>query len=1213
MDTSRLERFAKYARRYLMEQVEKKLIQVLIYTDGKASEQRRVSPSQVNALEAEIERVCGIQIAAGTEKLDTKPLQPLIEQVAYIWFNRFCALRYMDVSGFNIVNVVSPLPGRFQPEILEDAKAGHIDERLVPSQYRNRVFDLLSGKEAHPDPQSEAYRILFRAVCNHYADIMPFLFEQIEDWKELLMPDDLLSGNSILSYTREAMVPGVSKSVEVIGWLYQYYISEKKDEVFASVKKRKRIQSKDIPAVTQLFTPHWIVKYMVQNSLGRLWLESHPASSLKDKMEYYVPAETDSPQAEAGESIKIHSPEDIKFCDPCCGSGHILTYAFDLLFDIYSEEGYDPIAIPRLIIENNLFGIEIDERASELAAFALAMKAREKDRQWFSRGINPQICLLKNIHFSPEELEPYLDRTGPDIFSYNFERMFSQFEDAKTFGSLIVPFEQDLEEVHKLLNAKDYGGDVFLAPTHKKMLKLVEQADFLSTKYQVVVTNPPYLGTSGFGKEKDKWFRQLYPNSRRDFFAMFMERCLSLSLKKGFVGMINMQSWMFLSSYEKLRKHLIQSCEFITMAHLGPHAFDSIGGAVVSTTSFIIKNKKPDLKQGIYIRLVEGNSEEEKRNLFLEAISNPGSSILYRYSSSSFSKIYGSPFAYWIKLPKIRHAKNLGRVYISGGRMKSHGNEKYVRCFWEINKDHDRWVLYCNGGDNRKYYGNETEVLDWSKEAQNHYKQFGGMVNRKFLFKAGITWSLVGMSRVGFRIKNISSLYSSGSPTIYTEDLSFSYETLGFLNSPISDYYLRALNPTLNTTVSDVLKIPYADVSSPKTAMRVRFCIEISLWDWDSYETSWDFQQLPLLGLRCEGLGVREAYAKLREEWIENTLKMQDMEEENNRIFIEAYGLEEELTPEVPLREITLTCNPYYRYNKDAPMLPPEYQKQGPSIASPMPPEEASGNLKEVFGLSLSWYSEGRQFPLQKDLEDRLLADTMRELISYAVGCMFGRYSLDEPGLILANQGESLEDYLKKVPTPSFLPNRDNVIPILEEEWFADDIVNRFHAFLKITFGSDLFSQNLSYIENAIGKDIRTYFIRDFYNDHVKRYKKRPIYWLFSSPNGSFNALIYMHRYTVDTASIVLSNYLREYVFKLKNKLPELSKIEESEDSTQREKIRARKSIDKIGKTISELEYWERDSLFPTAAQKISIDLDDGVKVNYAKFSYVLKRIPGLA
>lgn len=1214
MDTTRLERFAKYARRYLMEQVGNKLQQVL----APDSDARRYYPKQIQVIEEEIQR---------TQPLTPKTyhLSPLAERVAYTWFNRFCALRFMDVNGYNKVNVISPLPGHFQPEILEEAKAGHIDETLVQSKYRTLVFDLLSGKETHPDPQSEAYRILIRSVCNYYAETMPFLFERIDDWTELLMPDDLLSGNSILAYTREAMVPGVCKDVEVIGWLYQYYIAEKKSEVQEGVKKGKKVQSKDIPAVTQLFTPHWIVKYMVQNSLGRLWLQNHPNSRLIDTMEYYVKPESDSNSKRSNGLIEISSPEEIKFCDPCCGSGHILTYAFDLLYEIYSEEGYSPTEIPRFIIEKNLNGIEIDDRAAELAALALTMKAREKDKLWFSRKIEPQICCLDNISFSKDEIETYLDKCGRDIFTLNFERMLAQFEHADTFGSLIVPHEQDIDGIRELLNAKDFDSDVFLAPTHKKVLSIVKQADYLSTKFQVVVTNPPYLGTSGFGKEKEDWFKSNYPNSRTDFFAMFMERCLSLSVKQGYIAMINMQSWMFLKSYENLRIHLLKNYRVVTMAHLGPHAFDSIGGEVVSTTSFVLQNTHSDGRKGTYFDLVDGTSEEAKRKLYLDSLTNPNSDRKYRRLASDFIKIPRAPVIYLASngFRSLFNGTTLGKSAKIIKGLDTCDNERFLRYWFEICRnrafididssyvDHNKkWFSYCKGGDWRKWYGNYEYVVNWmdnGHELKNLKNTDGTSKSRvqnvTYYFREGITYSSLGSKTLACRLMK-GSIFGGGGSGVFTKDNLF---VISLLNSKISAFTMKLLNPSMNFLVDDLERLPIVDQVFFHHDLKTETIVNITKEDWDSYETSWDFQRLPLLGVRGEGLGVRECYTKMREQWIEDTLKMQELEEENNRIFIEAYGLQDELSPIVPLKEITLTCNPYYRYGVNPEVL---------------------GVRGEVLGVRALGV---REFPINVDLEKRLLADTMKELISYAVGCMFGRYSLDKPGLILANQGETLDDYVVKVLgvsiggsgeaalkhktqnlKPSFMPDKDNVIPILDGEWFDNDIVNRFHAFLKVAFGTDHVTQNIGYIEEAIGKGIRTYFIKDFYNDHVKMYKKRPIYWLFSSPKGSFNALVYMHRYTPDTASIVLSDYLREYVFKLKNKVTELGKIEEGGDSAQKEKIKARKEIDKIEQIISELEYWERDALYPTATQKISIDLDDGVKVNYAKFSKVLKRIPGL-
>lgn len=1216
MDTTRLERFAKYARRYLMEQVGNKLQQVL----APDSDARRYYPKQVQAIEDELQRTQILTPNPQHLTPKTYHLSPLAERVAYTWFNRFCALRFMDVNGYNKVNVISPLPGHFQPEILEEAKAGHIDETLVQSKYRTLVFDLLSGKETHPDPQSEAYRILIRSVCNYYADTMPFLFERIDDWTELLMPDDLLSGNSILAYTREAMVPGVCKDVEVIGWLYQYYIAEKKSEVQEGVKKGKKVQSKDIPAVTQLFTPHWIVKYMVQNSLGRLWMDNHPNSSLKDKMEYYVQADAVPPTGEAdsvqkGASASACTTQEIKFCDPCCGSGHVLTYAFDLLYEIYSEEGYSPTEIPKLIIENNLYGIEIDERAAELSALALTMKAREKDKLWFSRKIEPHICCLKNISLSKDEIESYLDRCGRDIFTLNFERMLTQFEHADTYGSLIVPHEQDIEGIRELLNAKDFSGDVFLAPTHKKVLKLIDQADYLSTKYQVVVSNPPYMG-KGMSDQLSKYLSENYKDGKSDLFSAFILRNLTFCLPGGQLGFMTPFVWMFISSYEKLRKHLIEYACITSLIQLEYSGFD---GATVPICTFTLTNLTDPNYKGGYIKLSDFRGAENQAPRTMEAILNPECGWFFRCKTSDFTKIPGAPIAYWVSA-KFRdvYTSSVMLEIIAPVRqgMATGDNDRFTRFWVEVSHkttgfnclskesafaSGKKWFPYNKGGQFRKWFGNNETVVRFDKESYSVLKTLGNHCpSEEYYFISCVTWTFVSSSYFGARFCEPGFVFDVAGSSCFPGNRI--YEVTGLLCSLVATEYLKATNPTLNFQAGNIKQIPvHQSIKSKSTAIvdLVKQAISVSCKDWNSYETSWDFQQLPLLGVRCQGLGVRECYAKMREQWIESTLKMLDLEEENNRIFIEAYGLEDELIPDVPLKEITLTCNPYYRYG-----------------------------VEEVLGVSELGV---RKFPLNAELEKRLLADTMKELISYAVGCVFGRYSLDKPGLILANQGEGLEDYLEQVlgvrgddsgeaalkhktqnQKPSFMPDKDNVIPILDGEWFDDDIVNRFLAFLKIAFGADHFSQNVSFIEEAIGKDLRTYFIKDFYNDHVKRYKKRPIYWLFSSPKGSFNALVYMHRYTPDTASIVLSDYLREYVFKLKNKATELQKKKDSEDSTQKEKILASKELDKIEQIISELEYWERDALYPTATQKISIDLDDGVKVNYTKFSKVLKRIPGL-
>ena len=1338
---TRLKRFAQEARRYLIDQVNTKLSEVLS-PDSDAATYEKTKPLY-SALLLEVKKITGNE----SLPLEIDKLKPLAEYVAYTWFNRLTALRYMDLKHFNPVGIISPQTGDSLPQILAEAKMGVIDASLIKPEDRQRVLGLLSGTVESTyhksDAQSEAYRILLLSACNNFGKYLPFLFKPIKDWMELLLPDDLLGEHGILAKIREVMTADACQDVEVIGWLYQYYISEKKDEVFANVKKGKKVQSAEIPAVTQLFTPHWIVKYMVQNSLGRFWLNSHPKSSLKDKMEYYVQADADLPNQNNGatasantdadppnqnngatasaNTASVGSPEEIKFCDPCCGSGHILTYAFNLLYDIYSEEGYDPIEIPRLIISKNLFGIEIDERASELAAFALTMKARDKDKYWFSRGIDPNICHLVNISFDDNEIEHYIDECGRDIFTLNFYQMLSQFENADTYGSLIVPVEQDIEGIRDSLNAKDFSGDVFLAPTHKKVLTLLKQADYLSTKYQVVVTNPPYMG-KGMSDKLSKYLQVNYKDYKSDLFSAFIIRNLELCLPGGQLGFMTPFVWMFISSYEKLRYHLIEKTCITSLIQLEYSGFE---GATVPICTFTLENSiKPNYKGG-FIKLSDFRGSENQAPKTLQAIANPDCGYFFRIASSEFKKIPGAPIAYWVS-KSIRDifatSKPLGSIANAKVGLQTGDNDRFLR-FWfetdfcrigfgmgsrqEAKNSGKKWFPYNKGGEFRKWYGNQEYVVNWENDGEEiraftfeNGKQRSVVRNPDFYFKESVSWSRISSGVAAFRYYEKGVVFDCAACCFFFDNHIYTAKIIGVCNSKISEETLKILAPTLTFQLGDIQNIPYIE-SGVDNNYLIYILVTYHKSDWDSYETSWDFQQLPLLGVRDdEGLGVRderlgvselifsdcgigdstlkpntqnlkpntqnlkpntqnlkptlrECYAKLREQWIENTLKMQELEEENNRIFIEAYGLQDELSPDVSLKEITLTCNPYYRYGVEEVLGVSELgvngEESGENIAYSKASISSSSTLNQALTINAKLtLDEGvidaskqgkRKFPLRKDLEDRLLADTMKELISYAVGCMFGRYSLDKPGLILANQREGLDDYLVKVLgfsnlgvsdcgsgeaalkpntqnlkpntyklTPSFLPDKDNVIPILEGEWFTDDIVSRFTNFLKVAFGAEKYSENISFIEEALGKDLRTYFLKDFYADHIKRYKKRPIYWLFSSPKGSFNALIYMHRYTQDTVSIMLNSYLREYIHKLRAKVSQLEHQLNASGQSERDKMLTRKESERLKDIIAELEAWEAKVILPLAEKRIEIDLDDGVKVNYAKFGAALKR-----
>ncbi|MBV6446597.1 BREX-1 system adenine-specific DNA-methyltransferase PglX [Nitrosomonas sp.] len=1147
METTKLKKFAQFARRSLIEQVSTKLKQV--FAENSAA--RRESAEAIKKLE---------------EAIKTHGKEQVIERVAYIWFNRFCALRFMDVNRYTRIGVVSPAEGQFQPEILAEAKMGHIDEELVYDKVKQKIFALLDGKMPSHDPQGEAYRLLVVSACNYWHKAMPFLFQRIDDYTELLMPDDLLSGNSILAYTREAMTPDACEDVEVIGWLYQFYISEKKDEVFDGLKKNKKITPENIPAATQLFTPHWIVRYLVENSLGRLWLLNRPGSKLAEKMNYYI-----KPEQVETDFLRIATPEEIKICDPACGSGHMLTYAFDLLYAIYEEEGYEPADIPEKILTHNLYGIEIDERAGELAAFAMTMKARAKQRRFFNKNIKPNICVLENVKFEDAELKEYMDFIGRDLFTASLQTTLRQFEEADNFGSLIRPELTHVQGILQLLEAKDVSGQLFLSETHKKVLQALQQADYLSPKYHVVIANPPYMGGGGMNARLKTWVQDNYPLSKTDAFSAFIDRGLDIVRARGYISMVTMESWMFLSSFEKLRQKVLIDTTIQSMVHM---PYLGKGGTSMGinfgTTAFsLLRNSKQHYK-GTFCCVRHYETDDEGVPFEFP----PNNERLSIRSALEFKRIPSSPIAYWVEKTELFDKAKIGERFFSGGRNKTHDNERYLRFLWEIQRDDLKWVRYANGGDYRKYSGNEFQVVNWSDKARSFYESHGGLCNPKFWDKEGITWPLITSATNSFRIKNSYLQYSSGSPTIFNVLFECDKKALSFLNSPISLYYLKAINPTINTTVNDVFALPYLEDAIPdKIIDSTSCCIRISESDWDSYETSWGFTILPLLIPDHHQPTLKATYQKLRAHWREMTLEMQRLEEENNRILIEAYGLEDELKPEVPLNEITLTCNPHYRY----------------------------GNDKS-----------------EDELEALLLADTMRELVSYAVGCMFGRYALDKPGLILANQGETIGDYLKQVPAPSFPADDDNVIPMLDGDWFTDDIAERFRKFLRVAFGEENYEENLQFVEQALNikrkrdYSIRDYFLGEFYSDHVKRYKKRPIYWLFSSPKGNFNALIYLHRYRPDTVSVVLNDYLREFRTKLSAEKNRLEAISINASATQVEKTKALKDIEKLSKMIAEMEEYEREVLYPLATEQIKIDLDDGVKANYPKFGAALKKIVGL-
>ncbi len=824
----------------------------------------------------------------------------VIERVAYIWFNRFCALRFMDVNGYTATRIVSPAEGQFQPEILAEAKMGHIDEDVVSlAKTRQQIVALLNGTAASRDPQGEAYRLLLVAACNHWHRTMPFLFERIDDYTELLLPDDLLSGNSILAYTREAMTPDVCQDVEVIGWLYQYYISEKKDEVFEGLKKNKKITPENIPAATQLFTPHWIVRYLVENSLGRLWMLNRPNSRLAERMEFYI-----KPEEPESDFLRISKPEEIKVCDPACGSGHMLVYAFDLLYAIYEEEGYEPSEIPGKILTHNLYGIEIDERSGELAAFALVIKAREKYRRFLRKPVQPNICVLENIKFEKDELKSYMDFVGRDLFTSELQSTIHEFEEADNFGSLIRPTVTDVVGILDILEAKDVSGQLFLYQPHHKVLQALKQADYLSPKYHVVVANPPFMGGKGMNGRLGAWVKDNFPDSKADLFAVFIERNLQLARKQGLVAMITMQSWMFLSSFEKLRGRILSQDTILSMAHLGARAFDSIGGEVVSTTAFVLENRNHSYYKGSYVRLVDGISEAEKESALRESIKNPNCGWFFRASAADFKNIPGSPVAYWVServLEIFQESKPLNDIASPCVGLQTGNNDKFLRLWTEVNinnigfgldnreaakKSGKKWFPYNKGGEFRKWYGNQQYVVNWENDGLelNNYKPKAVIRNPTYYFKESVSWSKVTSSYFSLRFYPQGFIFADAGMSIFSNDTTIIKAILGVMNSPVMNGTTGSLSPTLNFEVGQISNFPILnntiDTAQIKITENIDQAINISHQDWDSYETSWDFTNLPLLNPDFRQPTLKATYQKLRSHWQQMTLETQRLEEE---------------------------------------------------------------------------------------------------------------------------------------------------------------------------------------------------------------------------------------------------------------------------------------------------------------------------------------------
>jgi hypothetical protein len=1151
MNTNALKKFAQEARRKLLDQVGAKLEYVLL-TD---TPELREKADQVQKLKEAIQRTSKAQI---------------IDKVTYTWFNRFMALRFMDANDYQPIGirVLTPKDGFTLPELLDEAKQGHIPDEL--SVKNQRIYDLLDGKIPSNNAQNEAYKDLLIGACNHLNKVLPFLFERINDYTELLLPDDLTSELSIIQDICDGMSVEDCAEVEVIGWLYQFYISEKKDEVFAS---KSAVKKEDIPAATQLFTPRWIVEYMVQNTVGKLWLQNKPTSKLREHMPYFI----ESPSVTNEDYLKLNSVEELTLLDQACGSGHILVYGFDLLYKIYEEEGYNTNEIPELIIKNNLFGFEIDERASQLAGMALMMKARSYNRRFFRKEVEPTILCYKDLVLTKEEYTESFNQIGlklSDELNYDLIQM----QQATNYGSLIAPHTstQELEKTLAVIITKENTGDAFLKYQLEQLKIAISQLLLLSHKYHCVVDNPPYMGEGKMNKSLGLWIRTNYPKSRADLMVCFMERAQYQLHENGFVGMINLPSWMFLSSFEKYRYELVKEYTIDTLLHLGRGIF----GADFGSVAFTFIKQKIHSTEGIYRRLfkdhVQVRTVSKIESLFLDKDYG-----LYKAKQIDFNNISGCPIAYWAS-EKVQKIFSKSQKVIDVGNtfqgMITGSNEKFLR-YWqevenrktkidatnpqEIDVKLNYWLPYNKGGKFRKWYGNQDYLVNWKNKGKDFTRGKNGF--SEYFFKEYMTWTYISASTIATRYFPSGFLWDVHGSGLFPTKREDIFYLQSLISSNVGLMILKIINPTISFQVENIAVVPViypnTEVLKNEILELVEKNIEISRIEWDSREDSWCFNRNELI--RIKGQDLEESLDLFKHYWRNKFLETFKNEEILNEKFIEIYDLQDEVSHKVPLEDITILRE-----------------------------ETTIENGQLIFKAT----------------------EIFAQFMSYAVGCMFGRYSLDREGLILANQGETLEDYLAKVALSkeqlSFTPDDDNIIPVLDDEWFEDDITGRFYAFLKASFGTANFDKNLAFVEECLGKDVRKYFVKDFYNDHIKRYKKRPIYWMFTSPKGSFNVLIYMHRYTPDTLNKILNGYLIEYREKLNTRMEHLDHLIVSGSST--EQTKAQKEKDKLKLVLIELQEYERETLRPLAIERINIDLDDGVLVNYNKFGKAIKEIAGL-
>ena len=1135
--------------------------------------------------------------------------EELIEESAYTWFNRLTALAFMEANGYIEEKMIFNNGVKNEPAI--------IDNYYEFEFFKNLDNDL--QKELHnlrdentPNSIEKLYSILMEEKCEELSAIMPFMFKKKGTYSDILFPTGLLIENSLLVRIREEI--GKEAPIELIGWLYQFYNSEKKDQVFEALKKNTKITKENVPAATQLFTPDWIVKYMVENSLGKLALESTGINeNLKDNWKYYIESELDK----NSEKIKI---EDVKILDPAMGSGHILVYAFDLLFEMYENLGWSTKESVLSILKNNIYGLEIDERAGQLASFALMMKAREKFSRLFSVLKREEDFKLNTLII--EESNSLSERVKNRIKANNLNnlnKIIEDFEDAKEYGSILKLetidkelLEREFNILKESFNNNEQGTLIFnedeLDINIEEDLELIEslirQHITLVNQYETVVTNPPYMGGKGFSPKLKTYVEKNYKDTKSDLFAVFIERCNEFTKKNCYTSMITMQSWMFLSSFENLRKNIVEKTEIKTLNHLGARAFSEIGGEVVSTVAWISQKKSPK-NDGTYLRLVDYNNADLKEEEFFNKAN------YFQAKQKDFEKIPGSPIAYWVsdKIREIFEKKLIGNLFPVKKGADTGNNDLFLKMWHEVNirksgltlgieeakkKFTGKWVPYNKGGEFRKWYGNLEYFINWENDGYDLKNSKANLRSPQLYFRDGITWNALSSSKTSAR-KSANSIFDSAGSSMFPQKEEIGYY-LAFMNSKIVDYLLKILNPTLNYGAGTISNLPDADIKKHKEIIKNKSQqnISISKEEWDSRETSWDFERLSLI----DGKDLKSAYENYCSHWRDNFVQLHKNEEELNRLFIEIYDLQDEMDEKVSFDDITIL-------KKEAKIVEIDNSKA----------KEFSSESERYL------YDRGVSLEFNKD-------ELVKQFLSYAIGCIMGRYSTNKPGLIMANSDDVLElssnkffvkdangDIRQEVET-EFLPDEFGILPITAEKDFSNDIVERVKEFVKFVYGEESLKDNLNFIAEALGnKDnrnpeeiLRTYFITAFYKDHLQRYQNRPIYWLMNSgKKNAFSCLFYMHRYEPLTVARVRADYLIHYQEMLENKRKFIERQLYAEDITAKEKKNVEKELKDLDVLLKELREYANE-VKHIAEQKIALDLDDGVNINYERLGAILKK-----